>query len=133
VGAGVGTGAVVLVLSPVIGRAFSPDPQVVSAAAGAFVVIAIAQWLSGYVFVVDGVLMGAGDTRWLAVAMVAALVVWAPLVLALSRSGAVLLGGAGSPVAGLWVWFGAGFMALRAVSLWWRFRGDGWAVTGAHR
>lgn len=133
VGAGVVSGAVVLVLSPVIGRAFSPDPRVVSAAAGAFVVVALAQWLSGYVFVVDGVLMGAGDTVWLAVAMVAALVVWAPLVLLMSRSGDVLPGGLGAPVAGVWVWFGAGFMALRAVGLWWRFRGDGWAVTGARR
>lgn len=130
---GLVTGVVVLAPAPVAGRAFSGDPQVVGAATGAFVAVAVSQWLSGYVFVVDGVLMGAGDTVWLAVAMVAALAVWAPLVLLLSRSGAALPGGFGHELAGLWVWFGAGFMALRAAGLWWRLRGDGWAVTGARR
>ena len=133
VGGGLLTGVVVLALSPVIGRVFSSDDTVVGAATGAFVVIALAQWLSGYVFVVDGVLMGAGDTVWLAVAMVAALVVWVPALLWASRSGTPLAGGFGHELAGLWVWFGIGFMALRAVGLWWRFRGDGWAVTGAQR
>lgn len=133
VGAGVVTGVVLFAASPVIGLAFTSDRSVVGAAAGAFVVIALAQWLSGYVFVVDGVLMGAGDNWWLAVAMVLAVVVWVPAVLWASRGGAVLPGGFGHELAGLWVWFGVGFMTLRAIGLWLRFRGDGWAVAGATR
>ena len=133
VGGGLVTGVVLLALSPVIGRAFSSDPGVVGAAAGAFVVMAAAQWLAGYVFVVDGVLMGAGDTVWLAVAMVVAVAVWVPLLLWAARSDDVLPGGFGHELAGLWVWFAVGFMALRGIGLWWRFRGDGWAVTGASR
>ncbi|MEO7059853.1 MAG: MATE family efflux transporter [Lapillicoccus sp.] len=131
--AGLVTGVIVLALSPVIGLAFSSDPTVVDAAAGAFVVIALAQWLAGYVFVVDGVLMGAGDNVWLAVAMVLAVAVWVPLLLWATRGGAPLPGGFGHALAGLWVWFGVGFMTLRAVGLWVRFRGDAWAVTGARR
>jgi len=132
-GAGIVTGLVLLPLAPVIGRAFSPDPAVVSAAAWAFVVVALVQWMAGYVFVVDGVLMGAGDTVWLAVAMVAAGVLWAPVVLWASRDGTPLPGSFGQPLAGLWLWFGGGFLALRAVGLRWRFRTDGWLVLGASR
>jgi len=133
VGFGIVTGLVLLPLAPFIGRLFSPDPAVVSAAAWAFLVVAIAQWLAGFVFVVDGVLMGAGDTVWLAVAMVGAGVVWVPVTLWASAGGAVLPGGFGQPLAGLWVWFGIGFLALRGVGLWWRFRADEWLVTGATR
>ena len=133
VGFGLVTGLVLLPLAPFIGRLFSPDPAVVSAAAWAFLVVAIAQWLAGFVFVVDGVLMGAGDTVWLAVAMVGAGVVWVPVTLWASAGGAVLPGGFGQPLAGLWVWFGIGFLALRGVGLWWRFRADRWLVTGATR
>jgi putative MATE family efflux protein len=133
VGAGVVTGIVLLPLAPVIGRVFSPDPAVVSAAAWAFVVVALAQWLAGFVFVIDGVLMGAGDTVWLAVAMVLAGVVWVPVTLWASAGGQPLPGGFGQPLAGLWVWFGFGFMALRGIGLWWRFRADAWLVTGATR
>jgi putative MATE family efflux protein len=133
VGAGVVTGIVLLPLAPVIGRGFSQDPAVVSAAAWAFVVVALAQWLAGFVFVIDGVLMGAGDTVWLAVAMVLAGVVWVPITLWASAGGRVLPGGFGQPLAGLWVWFGFGFMALRGIGLWWRFRVDSWMVTGATR
>ena len=132
-GAGVMSGVVLLPLAPVIGRLFSPDPAVVSAAAWGFVVVAVMEWLAGYVFVVDGVLMGAGDTVWLAIAMVAAGVVWVPVVLWASAGGQVLPGGFGQALAGLWIWFGGGFMALRGVGLWWRFRADDWLVTGATR
>ena len=133
IGAGAVTGLVLAPLSPVIGRVFTSDPAVVSAAAWGFVVVALMEWLAGFVFVGDGVLMGAGDTVWLAVAMVLAGVVWVPLTLWASAGGQVLPGGFGQPLAGLWLWFGGGFMALRAVGLWWRFRADAWLVTGAAR
>jgi putative MATE family efflux protein len=133
IGAGVVTGLVLAPLSPVIGRAFTQDPAVVSAAAWGFVVVALMEWLAGFVFVVDGVLMGAGDTVWLAVAMVLAGVVWVPVALWATAGGQVLPGGLGQPLAGLWVWFGGGFMALRGIGLWWRFRANAWLVTGATR
>lgn len=133
VGGGLLAGGALLLLSRVLGRAFTPDGQVLEATAGAFVAVALVQWLAGYVFVVDGVLMGAGDMMWLAVAMVAAVALWVPLLLLGTRGGDALPGGFGQPLAGLWVWFGGGFMALRGIGLWWRFRGDGWLVTGATR
>ncbi|MEO7233802.1 MAG: MATE family efflux transporter [Lapillicoccus sp.] len=132
-GAGALTGILLVPLGSIIGRGFSTDPVVVTTAGWTFAVVGVVQWLAGYVFVVDGVLMGAGDTVWLAVAMVVAAVVWAPLVLWATAGGAALPGFGGQPLAGLWAAFGGGFLALRAAGLWWRFRSDGWLVTGATR
>ena len=58
-----------LLLAPVLGPLFTPDPAVQAAIAGGLVVVALGQPLSGFVFVVDGVLIGAGDGPWLARAM----------------------------------------------------------------
>ena len=104
-----------------------------SALAAALVVVAIGQPLAGYVFVVDGVLIGAGDGRWLAGAMAATLALYLPLALWVHSAGDDLLRrGAPWAVSVLWVVFTA-FMAIRACFFWWRIRGDAWAVTGAAR
>lgn len=107
---------------------FSSDPQVKAALAAALIAVAIGQPISGVAFVLDGVLIGAGDARWLAVAQTVFLLAYLPMIGAL-----VLLdldGTAG--LVGLWVAFTA-FMAVRALGLWWRARGDGWLVVGATR
>ena len=59
--------------------AFTTDPRVQAALAGALVVVAIGQPLSGWVFVLDGVLIGAGDARWLAVMQLALLLAYLPI------------------------------------------------------
>jgi MATE family, multidrug efflux pump len=99
--------------------------------------VALGQPLSGYVFVVDGVLIGAGDGRWLAKAMVATLVLYLPLALAVHAAAGALLGDGGPAgqaraLTALWVAFTA-FMAIRGALFWWRVRTDHWAVTGAAR
>ncbi|MGL5930255.1 MAG: MATE family efflux transporter, partial [Dermatophilaceae bacterium] len=93
--------------------------------------------LSGYVFVVDGVLIGAGDGRWLARAMLATLAAYLPVVLAVHLAGRRLLdvgtpqGQAGALV---WLWLAfTAFMAVRATLMWARVRTDRWMVTGATR
>ena len=84
-------GAVVLALHQVLPPLFTPDPAVQQALAAALVVVALAQPLSGLVFVLDGVLIGAGDGRWLAGAQLAVLVVYLPLVLWVRASQTALL------------------------------------------
>ena len=87
--------------------------------------------LAGVVFVVDGVLIGAGDGRWLAGAMGTVLVLYLPLVLAVRWQAPTLVGfGEPAAMAVLWVVFNA-FMAIRWAFLWFRVRGDAWLVTGA--
>ncbi|PKQ23202.1 MAG: MATE family efflux transporter [Actinobacteria bacterium HGW-Actinobacteria-5] len=104
-----------------------------SGGAAALLVIGATGWLSGLVFVVDGVLIGAGDGRWLAGAMAATLGLYLPFVLAV-RWQTPVLAGLGDPVAVavLWAVFMV-FMGIRWGFLWHRVRGDAWLVTGAER
>jgi Na+-driven multidrug efflux pump len=122
-------GLVLLACAGPLGPLFSADPHVRSALAGALVVAAVAQPLAGYVFVLDGVLIGAGDGRFLARAAVLQAGCFVPVALAVARwapSGTVGL-------MLLWTAFAGGWMALRAVQLGRRARGTGWIVTGAVR
>lgn len=108
--------------SRVIPTAFSSDGAVGSTAAGGLLVIAIAMPMSGIVYVLDGILIGAGDGRFLAWAGVITLVAYLPLALV------VYLSQAG--FAALWIAY-ALFMLVRFVTLWLRQRHDAWLILGA--
>ena len=128
--AGVAMGLLVALSGPLIAPLFTPDPQVQAAVIAALVVVGVGQPVSGYVFVLDGVLIGAGDGRWLALGMALVLVGYLPIVAAL-RFNADALAAQGPVIAtaALWVGFTA-FMIIRSALLWWRIRGDAWLVTG---
>jgi Na+-driven multidrug efflux pump len=117
-------GVLIVALRPAYAPLFSPDPAVQDQLAAVIPVVALLQLVAGPVFVLDGVLIGAGDGRYLAVAGVLTLVAFLPL------AGLVLTGSAG--LVALWWAFGA-FMLARLVTLLWRERTDGWLVTGATR
>ena len=129
VGAGVVLGVLLLAGRGLLAPLFSPEPAVQSALTAVLVVIALAMPLAGWVFVLDGVLIGAGDGRYLAVAGLWTLAAFVPL-------GALVLV---APVTGtsglvwLWVAFAGGFMLARGVTLGLRLRGDAWLVLGARR
>jgi len=110
-----------------IATLFTADPDVRTAAAVALVVTGVCMPMAGWVFVLDGVLIGAGDGTFLARAGVLTLVVYLPLLAAVwawaPRDGAGL--------AWLWAAFAGGFMAARAVTTGLRARGDRWMVLGA--
>jgi Na+-driven multidrug efflux pump len=83
------------------------------------------QPLNAVVFVLDGVLIGAGDVGYLAGAMiVASLGVFAPAAVAvLALDGSLL-----------WLWAAlALWMVARAVGMGWRYAGTRWQVTGSVR
>ena len=135
-GSGAVLGLLVLALHTVLPGLFTSDPAVQAALAAALVVVALSQPVSGVVFVLDGVLIGAGDGRWLALAQLGLLVLYLPLLLLVRRAGADLLTGP-DPVAAqahaltvLW-WAFTAFMVARGLVLWWRGRSDAWMVTGA--
>ena len=105
-----------------IAAGFSPTPEVRTAVTWGLVTAAAFMPLGGYVFLLDGVLIGAGDGRYLAAVGMLTLVVYAPVALAV---------GAWAPhgPAGIaWLWFGFGgvFMAARAVTTGLRVRTDAW-------
>ena len=122
--AGVLTGAVVLAFSGLLPRVFTEDAAVIALAGFLLLHVGLAQPAAGVVFALDGVLIGAGDLRFLAVAMIGA--------------GAVLVGGGlvvvatGAGIGWLWAALHA-WMAARLALMLWRFSGSAWQVTGADR
>jgi len=116
---GVGAGAVLTATSPLVAIAFTGDPAVRHLLMPVLLVIAVIQPVSGVVFVLDGLLIGAGDGRYLAWAGVMTLAVYTPVALLLSRGGFTWL----------WVAYGA-FMLARLATLGLRERSDRWMVLG---
>ncbi|MFK3729700.1 MATE family efflux transporter [Streptomyces sp. NPDC088090] len=125
---GVVSGAVLgllLVLArPLFIPLFTSDPAVQSTLLPALLVVAVSQPVSGVVFVLDGVLMGAGDGPYLAWAMLLTLAVFAPVALLVP-----VLGGG---LTALW-WAMTLMMVVRLGTLWFRMRSGRWIVTGATR
>ncbi|WP_378078973.1 MATE family efflux transporter [Cellulomonas uda] len=127
-----GTGAGV-VLGIVLGGAaalyaplFTTDDEVRHAIVVGMLVAGACMPIAGWVFVLDGVLIGAGDGRFLAWAGLATLVVYVPFALAVrayAPPGAQGL---------LWLTaaFSGVFMLARAVTTGYRARGTAWMVTG---
>ena len=118
---GLVTGLVLAAVSPLLGRLFTSDADVLDLLVPVLLVAALAQPLAGIVFVLDGVLIGAGDGVYLAWAQVATLALFAPA--------AWLVGGNG--LTWLWAAFAVCFMGGRAVTLLLRARGDRWMRLGA--
>ncbi|KAB1986614.1 MATE family efflux transporter [Streptomyces triticiradicis] len=117
-------GLLVIAARPLFLPLFSGDPGVRDAALPALVMVAVSQPVCGIVFVLDGVLMGAGDGPYLAWAMLLTLAVFTPAALLVP-----VLGGG---LAALW---GAMtlMMTMRMLTLWLRSRSGRWIVTGATR
>ncbi len=121
-GAGAVAGVVIAALRGVLPRLFTDDAAVVAVCATLLVVVAALQPVNALVFVLDGVLIGAGDLHFLARAMVLAAAVFVPAALAVL---ALDLGV-------VWLWGAIGLlMAARLAALGARFAGPAWQVTGA--
>ncbi|MEL0627562.1 MATE family efflux transporter [Salinibacterium amurskyense] len=129
IGSGVVLGLLMLVVSPWAGIVFSSDPVVRSGLAALLPVLALGIPIAGFVFVLDGVLIGAGDARYLALTGLINLAVYAPLLWWVYSSN---LTGTAAIVA-LWFAFGLGYIGARAVTLGIRARGDQWLIPGATR
>ena len=121
---GLATGALLAVTAAVLGPLFTSDPAVHAALWPVLLVAAVFQPLSGVVFVLDGVLIGAGDGRYLAWAGTVVLLLFAPAAWAVATL-------TSTGLLGLWVAFGVAFMGGRGAVLLHRARGTGWMVTGA--
>ncbi|WP_430393237.1 MATE family efflux transporter [Actinacidiphila reveromycinica] len=121
---GAALGLLVVLARPLVGPLFSSDPAVRHALGAALLVVAVAQPVCGVVFVLDGVLMGAGDGPYLAGSMLVTLAVFAPVACAVPAAGGGLTA----------LWWAMGLMMLtRLAALWLRSRSGRWVVTGASR
>ena len=119
---GVATGALLAVASPMLGPLFTGDAAVHDALVPVLLVAALGQPVAGIVFVLDGVLIGAGDGAYLARGGLVTLVAYAPVALVTATLGGGLLG--------VWLAFCAVFMGSRLAVLHLRARGTAWLVTG---
>jgi len=122
-GSGIVAGLGLAAVSPFIGAVFTSDPEVRALLVPVLLVAALGQPLAGVVFVLDGVLIGAGDGAYLAWAGLAVLAAYAPAAL----WAATLPHG----LVAVWVAMTVVFMGARGVLLGMRARGDQWLVTGA--
>jgi putative MATE family efflux protein len=125
VAAGVGFALVLVAVRPALVPLFTDDAGVRDLALQVLWVVALVQPLSAVVFVLDGILIGAGDQRYLARAMLAStLFAFVPAVALVTALGGGLL----------WLWAAiALWIAARGVTVAWRFAGTAWQVTGATR
>ncbi|MFB7548833.1 MATE family efflux transporter [Streptomyces sp. NPDC056154] len=120
---GVALGALIVLARPLFVPLFTDDQSVQGTLLPALLVVALSQPIAGVVFVLDGVLMGAGDGRYLAWAMLVTLAVFAPVALLVPSFGGLTA---------LW-WAMTLMMAVRMMTLWLRTRSGKWIVTGATR
>ncbi|WP_431047621.1 MATE family efflux transporter [Streptomyces sp. P1-3] len=124
IASGVVLGLLVVAARPLFIPLFTSDAAVRDALLPALLVVAVAQPLSGVVYVLDGVLIGAGDGPYLAWAMIATLAVFAPA--------ALLIPALGGGLTAVWCAM-ALMMAARMTTLGLRARSGRWIVTGAVR
>jgi putative MATE family efflux protein len=116
---------VILALTEVLPHAFTSDADVIEELHKIWPLFALMQPANGAVFALDGILIGAGDTRFLMWGMLASAVgVFVPIALASLAFDWGIVG----------VWCGlVGLIAARLVTCGWRFRGRRWAIVGATR
>jgi putative MATE family efflux protein len=107
--------------APVLPHAFTGDDAVVERAHAMWPLLVAMMPFNGAVFALDGILIGAGDTRFIAVAMV--------LAGAAGVAGALAAYAAGWGIVGVWAALCA-FIGVRLLTCALRFRGRRWAVTG---
>lgn len=125
VAAGVVLGGAVVAGRPALVPLFTGDPDVARLAAGVLLLVAVMQPLNAVVFVLDGVLIGAGDLRYLARAMVlASFAVFLPAAVVVERFELSLYA----------LWGGLILlMVARTAGNVVRFAGSAWQLTGSER
>src|SRR5215471_16898442 len=121
---GVVFGAVILAARPFLPGLFAAAPPVAGLLLDVLLVVALLQPVAGVVFVLDGVLIGAGDQDFLALAGLATLAVFGVAAACVHALGGGLVA--------LWLAYSV-WLVARFVTLTLRARTSAWLVTGATR
>jgi putative MATE family efflux protein len=123
-GSGLALALLLVVLRPAYIPIFTTDPAVRDLVWSLALVVAASQPIGALLYVLDGILIGAGDTRYLAWTMLVALLTF------LSLAGAVLVTEAG--IVALW-WALTGWLLARQVAVALRYRSGAWVRSGPAR
>ncbi|MGE5289923.1 MAG: MATE family efflux transporter [Micromonosporaceae bacterium] len=113
-----------MLFRPLIPGLFAATPPVRSLLLAVLIAVALQQPVAGVVFVLDGVLIGAGDQRYLAAAGI--------VTLAVFLSAAAFVWALHDGLVALWLAYSL-WLAARFVTLTLRARGRAWLVTGPVR
>ncbi|PZQ89165.1 MAG: MATE family efflux transporter [Leifsonia xyli] len=127
VASGLVLGALLAVAAPWLGRVFSSDAEVIAAVPAGAWAIAATLPLGALVFVLDGVLIGAADGRYLALAGLVNLVVYLPLLWWAAQTPDAA--GAPATVLAIQLAYGVGFYGIRALTLGARTLGTRWMAS----
>lgn len=119
-----------------LGWVFTPDVQVQGLFALSLLVLGVGQPLAAYVFIVDGILIGAQDVRYLGLASLVNLLVYIPVLVAVYAWDGALpfaLPGAGLDAGvvlylALWCAYALVYVGARALTLGVRLRREVWLV-----
>jgi putative MATE family efflux protein len=115
-------GLILVALGDTVPDLFTSDPEVIDQAREIWWIFALTMPFNGAVFALDGILIGAGDTRFLMWGMLAAAAVYLPIVVLTYRND--------WGIEGIW-WGLAALIAVRLVTCGGRFLSSHWALTGA--
>lgn len=123
---GVLVGTAFIVLGFIAAPAFSPNPNIQAVVAGGMLISGITMPMQGWMWALDGILIGAGDFRYLAITLFAAAAVYiGALVLVMTLIIPLIEGGFMQAVA-LWATFDIILMGGRALANGLRIRSDVW-------
>lgn len=129
IGSGIVLGGLLAVAAPWLGLVFSSDAGVVDAVPAGAWVVAVTMPLGAVVFVLDGVLIGAADGRYLALAGAVNLVVYLPLLWWAAQTPASA--GASAAVLAIQLSYCVGFYGVRALTLGARALGSRWMASSS--
>lgn len=121
-------GLLMIAASPFLPRLFGTDPQMRQMATAALIVAGIFQAIAGYVFMLDGILMGAGDNRYLAGAGLINIAAYLPLLWLIVQFLTPAAGFNAQRLTLIVIWMSLTgvFMSVRALTTGWRLRTDTW-------
>jgi len=121
-GIGVFTGSFLAIIHTPFAKIFSEDTAVIELASFLLLHVAAMAPLSGVAFALDGILIGAGDQRFLAKSMTLSAIISIPLMFVTVAVGL----GLGWIWGAIWI-----LMTVRSITLYIRFRSDKWLKVGS--
>lgn len=123
---GVAIGAALAVVGSLAAPLFSPTPGVQQLIVIGMIVLAVFLPLGGWMWALDGILIGAGDYRYLATTCIATAAIYLPVLAGLDMLDGRLITADAARMAVLWTAINVLFIGLRALFNGLRVRGEQW-------
>lgn len=123
---GIAVGAAFALAGLVAGPVFSPNPAIQQLASAGMVIVGATLPLQGWMWALDGILIGAGDFRYLARACAVVALIYMAVMCLLGTLAAPALPNDLARTVALWLAFGLVFMGGRGIANGLRARSDAW-------